>query len=388
MCQRADKRFTIAAVGAGRATMGHAGPRRGTFAIVSFTSDNGAGAAAEVMAALIAVNDGPAAAYGADPWTARLAERCAVVFEHPVTIFPVTTGTAANALALAALVPPYGFAYCHAEAHVQVDECGAPEFFTGGAKLSLLAGAHGKVTASALADALALTRPDDVHQSPAAAVSLTQATEAGTVYTPDEVRAVADTARGHGLRVQMDGARFANAVAHLGCAPADLTWRAGVDVLAFGGTKNGAIGAEVIIFFDPALAREVGFRRKRAGHLPSKARYISAQLHALLTDDLWLRHAAHANKMAARIAAGLAQVAAAQVMHPVEANEVFVRLPDAVTTALAADGFHLHVWGPGGVVRLVTAFDTQNREVDELLAALRRHATGSREQARRAAPSS
>jgi threonine aldolase len=340
---------------------------------MDFSSDNAAGASPEIVAAIVAANAGTATAYGNDAVTARLAARFADLFEHEVAVFPVATGTAANALALAALTPPWGIVYCHEEAHVAIDECGAPEFFAGGAKLLPLAGAHAKITPEAVA--ARLTERGFVHHAQPAAISISQSSEAGAVYAPAEVAALGAFARRERLALHMDGARFGNAVAALGCAPADITWRAGVDVLSFGATKNGALAAEAVIFFDPARAAEFGYRRKRGGHLFSKMRFLSAQLEAYLADGLWLRNARHANAMAARLADGLARLPPARLRHPTEANEVFVELPDAVIGALAADGFKFYRWGGAHslCLRLVTSFATTADEVDRLLAATRTH---------------
>ncbi len=236
-----------------------------------FYSDNTATTSPEILAAIAAANDGAVVPYGDDPWTQRLDAVLGAFFGTEVRAFAVTTGTAANALALATLSPPYGAIFAHREAHIVTDECGAPGFFSGGAQLALLEGEHGRLTPDILAAALA-ARPVDVHGVQPAALSLTQATEVGTVYRPAEVAALSTLARGSALRVHMDGARFANAVAFLDCHPAEVTWRAGVDVLSFGATKNGALGAEVVVFFDTALVRDFELRRKRAGHLPSKSR--------------------------------------------------------------------------------------------------------------------
>lgn len=344
---------------------------------MNFASDNVTGVAPEVMAALQAANRGSAPAYGNDAITGRLTARFAELFETEVTVFPVATGTAANALALASLVPPYGAVYCHREAHINMDECGAPGFFAGGAKLIPLEGADGKIRAATLAEALASGDKGFVHRSQPAAVSLTQSTELGTVYGPHEVREIAEIAHADGLKVHMDGARFANAVASLGCAPADITWRAGVDVLCFGGTKNGAMGAEAVVFFGRETAAAVEafpYHRKRAGQLFSKMRYVSAQLDALLTDGLWLRHARHANAQAAKIAEAVAALPGVELLHPVEANEIFLRLPAAAIDRLIADGIGIDRWdGPGGtLVRLVTAFNTDPADVDRLIGAFRR----------------
>ena len=338
---------------------------------MDFRSDNVSGIAPEILAAIAAANSGSAASYGDDAVTRRLAVRFSELFEHEVVVFPVATGTAANALALAALTPPWGVIYCHEAAHIQCDECGAPEFFAGGAKLCPLPGADAKLVPADI-EAL-LAGQGVVHHAQPAAISISQATEAGTVYTPDEIAALGALARRRGLALHMDGARIANAVAALGCAPAAITWRAGVDVVSFGATKNGALAAEAVIFFAPAKAAEFAYRRKRGGHLISKMRFLSAQLDAYLADGLWLRNAAHANRMAARLAAGLAAVPEARLRHPVEANEVFVELPEPTAAALEAAGFAFHRWGDAAApcLRLVTAFDTRAEDVDAFIAAAR-----------------
>ncbi len=274
----------------------------------NFASDNTAPIAPEVMAAILAASRGAAASYGGDAETERVRRLAREVFETEVEIVPVSTGTAANSLALASIAPPYGAIYCHETAHVLLEEGGGPEFYTGGAKLIGLPGAAGKLAPERLGEALALAEAAGVHHAKPAALSLTQATEWGTVYRPDEIRALAERARGHGLRLHMDGARLANAVARLGCRPADVTWRAGVDILSLGLTKNGAMAAEAVVVFDPALAIGLAERRKRGGHLLSKMRFLSAQLAAMLEDGLWLRHAAHANAMADRLATALGRV--------------------------------------------------------------------------------
>lgn len=339
---------------------------------MNFSSDNVAGIAPEILAALAAANTGTQQSYGADAVSARLERHLAEIFEHEVTVFPVATGTAANALALATLVPPWGVVYCHAEAHVAVDECGAPEFYAAGARIAGIAAPHGKIGVDDLAPLLPGGKGVVHHMQPAA-ISLTQASEAGTVYRADEIAAIAELARGHGLGVHVDGARFANALVHLGCAPADITWRAGVDVLSFGATKNGAAAAEAVIFFDPATAADFAFRRKRGGHLFSKMRFLSAQLDAYLENDLWLRNARHANAMATRLADGLRLIDGIRLRHPVQANELFVEMPNPVIEALFAKGFQFYRWdGPAGsCVRLVTAFNTAADDVDAFLTTAR-----------------
>ncbi|MFQ5776119.1 MAG: threonine aldolase family protein [Kiloniellaceae bacterium] len=340
--------------------------------MVNFCSDNASGAAPEILRAIEAANAGAAMPYGNDELTRRVEARLAEVFETEVAAFPVATGTAANALALSLMAPPFGAVYCHEAAHVQVDECGAPEFYTGGAKLVPLPGAHGKIAAEDLAGAIA--GEGVVHEVQPAAVSLTQASEAGTVYTAEEIGALAEVARAHRLGLHVDGARFANAVASLGCAPAEITWKAGVDALSFGATKNGALGAEAVVLFKPVLAATFGYRRKRGGHLFSKMRFLSAQLDAYLADGLWLRHARHANAMARRLSEGLAALPGVSLSHAVEANEVFARLPEAMITGLLGEGFVFYRWGPHErrEVRLVASFDTDPRDVDAFLAAARR----------------
>ena len=344
---------------------------------MDFRSDNTHGASPEIAAALAAANTGTETSYGDDTASKGLEARFAEIFEHDVTVFPVITGTAANALALAVMTPPFGSVYCHAEAHIMVDECGAPEFYAGGAKLVALDGADGKIACADLAAALAADATGNVHQVQPAALSLTQLTECGTAYRVDEVAALAEVARGHGLRVHMDGARFANALVGLGCTPAEMTWRAGVDILSFGATKNGAWAAEAVVVFAPALAAEMAYRRKRAGHLVSKMRFVSAQLEAYLTDELWRRNAAHANAMAQRLAQGLGAVPGAALIHPVDGNQLFVRLPGATIKALIADGFMFYRWpetvAGSTVLRLVTAFDTGEADIAAFVDAAMRH---------------
>ncbi|HEX4024219.1 MAG TPA: beta-eliminating lyase-related protein [Steroidobacteraceae bacterium] len=353
---------------------------------MDFRSDNTAGAAPQILAALAAAGTGARSSYGEDEQTRRVQARLQQLFETDLTAGFVATGTAANALGLALLSPPWGVIYCHEDAHVAADECAAPEFYTGGAKLWPLAGAHGKLSASQLAALLPGGR-GVVHQAQPAAVSLSQATEAGTAYRPAEIAAIAEVAHRHGLRVHMDGARFANALAFLGTSAAgtsaagisaaDLSWRAGVDVLSFGASKNGALAAEAVIVFDRTLAQTLGLRRKRGGHLLSKMRFMSAQLDAYLAGDLWLRLARHANGMAARLAAGLAAVPGIRLCHPVEANEVFVDMPEPVIRALLAEGFQFYRWPTeqDTRLRLVSAFDTRAEHVDALIAAAARAAS-------------
>lgn len=338
-----------------------------------FTSDNQSPIAPQILDAIIRANSGKSPSYGADAITQRLQSQFSAVFEKELLVFPVTTGTAANALALAMLSPPWGTIFCHQEAHIATDECGAPEFFTSGAKLHLLAGEHGRLTPEILSRRLRDTNPGDQHQTQPAVLSLSQVTEAGTIYTPAEIAALTAIARQHRLYVHMDGARIANALVSLNCSPADMTWRAGVDVLSFGATKNGALAAEAVLFFNPALSENFVFRRKRAGHLVSKMRFLSAQLEAYLENGLWLQLAANANAQAARLDGGLRAIPKVEILHPVQANEIFVRIPPAMIQPLRDQGFGFHVWGheDEGVIRLVTGFDTMPDEVDAFIAAVR-----------------
>ncbi len=332
-----------------------------------FTSDNTATASPRILASIAAANHGPARAYGDDEWTRRLDAAFAALFDHEVRVFPVATGTAANSLALATLVPPWGAMLAHEGAHVVRDECGAPEFMSGGARLLLLPGEHGKLAPATVAAALR-DNPPTVHTVQPRALTLTQATECGTSYRPDELAALASLAHASGLAVHVDGARFANAVAFLGCHPADLTWRAGVDVLSFGATKNGALGAEAVVFFDTARVADFERRRKRAAHLLSKMRYVSAQLLASLEDGLWLQHAARANALARRLGAAAGPL----LRHPVEANEVFLAAGDERIARLRAAGFAFHDWGPegSGEARLVVGWDQPEEDVAALETAL------------------
>ena len=340
--------------------------------MTNFCSDNVTGASPEILEALARASEGSAMPYGNDPLTRRVEARFQEVFETDCAVLPVATGTAANGLGLAAMTPPWGAVYCHREAHINVDECGAPELFTGGAKLVALDGDHGKLPAETLAAAIA--GAGVVHHVQPAAISLTQATEAGTLYSLDEVAAMGALARAHGLGLQMDGARFANAIVALGASPAQATWKAGVDALSFGATKNGALAAEAVVVFRPELAETLEFRRKRGGHLFSKMRFLTAQLDAYLADGLWLENARHANAMAARLAEGLAALPGVELVHPVEANEIFARLPEALIAGLLGEGFQFYRWGApeNREIRMVAAFNSEARHVEAFLEAARR----------------
>lgn len=337
---------------------------------MNFASDNAYGALPEVWAAVQAADRGTALAYGNDAITKSLTSRFAGLFERDVAVFPVLTGTAANALALACVTPPYGAVLCHKDSHIMTSECGAPEFFSG-AKLMGLEGAENKLTPEAIEEALA-SLDGSVHSVKPSAVSLSQASELGTVYSRSELTEIGELAHRRGLKLHMDGARFANAMAHLGCSPAEATWKCGVDVLSFGLTKAGALGAEAVVFFDTEAARDFEYRRKRGGHLASKMRFVSAQLEAMLEKDLWLTSAARANALATRLADGLKRIADIEIAAPVETNMVFARMPVEKAARLRAGGAEFHNWFPpkdGGVlVRLATAFATPEEDVAKLIA--------------------
>ena len=347
---------------------------------MQFASDNASGAAPEIIEAVLRANGGFATSYGADAAMARVTDRIRAIFEAPeAAVYLVATGTAANAIGLACLAPPWAAVYCHPESHVNTDECGAPEFYSAGAKLSAVAGEAGRIDPAELARVLAAAEGAGVHNVQRGALSLTNATECGTVYDPDAVRRLAEVAKTYDLPVHMDGARFANALVHLGCTPAELTWKAGVDVLSFGGTKNGCLGVEAVVLFDPARAWEFELRRKRGGHLFSKHRFLSAQMEAYLADDLWLALARRANVRARDLGRGLAALPGAGLVHPVEANAVFAALPRAAHRSAQAAGARYYLWpaaqsldGPGGEplsARFVCSWSTTAEEVSAVIGA-------------------
>jgi threonine aldolase len=337
----------------------------------SFRSDNIAGASPQILAALTACNEGVSIPYGADEWTRRVEEQLARVFERKVGVLLVNTGTAANSLALAAMTPPWGAVLCHRQAHVHTDECGAPEFFGAGLKLVPSASPGSKLDPALLSTEL-LGGKNDVHSVQPAAVSITQSTETGQVYSVQEVAAIASVCRERKVGLHMDGARFANALVSVGCTPAELTWKAGVDVLSFGATKNGAINAEALVVFNDALWDTLPFRRKRAGHMLSKMRFTAAQMHAYLQDDLWLANARHSNAMGRRLAEGLLSVRGVEMVAPGVTNVLFVKMPVPLMQGLLEQGFGFYYdrWGPG-VARLVTSFQTTPDQVDRLVTAAR-----------------
>ena len=326
------------------------------------------------MEAVIAANMGTAMPYGNDPLTDTAKALIGTVFERNGDQAPavhlVGSGTAANGLALAQVVPPFGAVICHANAHVNDSECGGPELQTGGAKLLGLTGENGKLDPATVAATIDKFSDGDPHHAPPRALSLTNATETGQIYTPDEVAALAKVAHAGGLAVHMDGARFANAVAGAGCTPADMTWKAGVDVLSFGGTKNGCMAAEAVVVFTSAYAHDAKFRVKRSGHVWSKSRFLAAQYVGYLSDGNWLAYARHANAMASRLAEGLARVDGCGLMFPVAANQLFLTMAPAIRQRLRGAGYDFYdLPGMGAdVIRLVTAHDTLEEDVDGFLA--------------------
>lgn len=343
---------------------------------MNFASDNTAGVAPEIMAALTRANEGFALGYGNDDWTRRVEKKFCDLFGRDVAVFLVPTGTAANSLALAHVTPPWGAVICHEVAHIAVDECGAPEFFGGGIKLVTLPGANGKLDAAAVGPVLGnKAQWGPPHHVTPAALSISQASETGTIYRPQDIRALADAAHAHDVALHMDGARFGNALVRLNVNAAEMTWQAGVDVLSFGATKGGAMGAEAVIFFDPKRAEHMSARRKRGAQLASKHRFIAAQMEAYLEDGLWLRLCRHANDMADRLSAGLTKAGFAP-QWPVEANEVFVPLPAALCDRLQAAGAMFYRWDADAsgnvVVRLVASFATTAEDVERFVELVRK----------------
>ncbi len=334
-----------------------------------FASDNNAGLAPEAFAALAEANRGHAVAYGGDDWTRRAADAIRAAFDADAAVYFVFNGTAANSLALAAICRSTDAVVCHSFAHVNVDECGAPEFFSGGAKLLTVDTPFAKLTPAAAAARAVI--PHDEHASRPRALSLTQATELGTVYTPDEIQVLAGIARERDMQVHMDGARFANAVAAIGCTPADVSWRAGVDVLSLGGTKNGMPFCEAVVCFDRALADEFARRRKQGGQLASKMRFLAAPWVAMLDGGAWLRHAAHANAMARRLRDAIVGLPGVSLIASVEANGVFAHLPKAAIAGLQARGWRFYVFVGDTGCRFMCAWDTTPEAVDAFAADIR-----------------
>ena len=333
----------------------------------AFASDNTAAVCPEAWAALAEANLEPAvSSYGEDMWTKRVADQVRQIFETDCETFLVFNGTAANALALAHSCRPFHSVLCHERAHIETDECGAPEFFSGGSKLHRITGANGKLDLMHAADVLA--HHIDVHSSKPRVLSLTQATELGTVYTPDELDAVSAFAKKHALALHMDGARFANAVASLGCTPREISWQRGVDVLVFGGTKNGAAAGELVIFFDRELAREFDYRAKQAGQLASKMRFLAAPWAGLLTDEVWLKNARHANAMASLLAEKLRAAGLGQLAFPREANALFLHLPNEIAEQMRRRGWQFLKFVEPDIYRLMCSWATTEIEIEEFVA--------------------
>ena len=333
---------------------------------VKFASDNVAGACPEVLDALMKANEGDSAPYGNDDYSKVLQEKFSEIFEKEVIVYPTASGTAANALALSTMTPVFGNIYCHKLAHINTDECGAPEFYTGGAKLIPLTGINGKITPEELEKNISGT--GIVHHTQPSSVSITQVCETGEVYELDEIKKITDVAHNHKLNMHMDGARFANALVALNCTPAEMTWKSGIDVLSFGATKNGCIAAEAIIFFKPELVGNISFLMKRAGHLLSKMRFVSAQLDAYISNDVWLKNAKQANEMGKKLSDGLVKHNSIKLAYPTQANEVFAKFPREMIEHLNSLGYKMNEDElDGQAVRLVAAWNTQNSDVESFL---------------------
>jgi len=333
---------------------------------VKFASDNVAGACPEVLEAILKANDGDSTPYGNDQISTDLQNKFSEIFEKEVIVFPIASGTAANALALATMTPSFGNVYCHRLSHINTDECGAPEFYTGGAKLVNLQGINGKITAEELNESI--SGKGIVHHTQPSSVSITQVCETGEVYQLDEIKKISEVAHKHNLNMHMDGARFANALVSLNTTPAEMTWKSGIDVLSFGATKNGCLAAEAIIFFKKELVGNLGFLMKRAGHLLSKMRFVSAQLDAYISNDIWLNNAKHANEMGKKLSDGLAKHNSIKIAYPTEANEVFAKLPRNIIDHLNSEGYIINEDElDGKAVRFVAAWNTQASDVESFL---------------------
>ncbi|MEM7067781.1 MAG: beta-eliminating lyase-related protein [Pseudomonadota bacterium] len=341
-------------------------PERKEVASPFFSSDNTSGIHPEIVEAMIRSNSGKATAYATDRYTSRLKQEYSELFEREVFVFAVPTGTAANGLALGAITPSHGTILCHEKAHIVTTECGAPEFYSGGARLTLLRGSHNKIDLENLNIALASIGHRSIHQLVPSAISLTQATECGVNYSLEEIQNLSDIAHSSGLKVHMDGARFANAMVSLELTPAEMSWKSGVDILSFGTTKNGSLNAEAVIVFDSELNREIAFKHKRAGLLCSKMRFMSAQLLAYIKGDLWLKNARAANCTAQRLRQALSMVPQVEFVHPTHINSIFAYLPNRLIDFLAQDGIKLRSW-PGerdGLYRLIASFDDQEEQLN------------------------
>ena len=337
-----------------------------------FASDNVTGACPEVMDAVVTANSGIATSYGDDEWSSRLQTKLSEIFETDVEVFLAVSGTASNALALSALAPVFGKIYCHELSHINTDECGAPELFTGGAKLIPMRSSNGRIKANELAETI--RGSGNVHVTQPSVVSITQSCETGTVYQLDEIQAISKISREHKMSVHMDGARFANALVSLDVSPAEMTWKSGVDVLTLGGTKNGCLAAEAIIFFKSDMVGNFPYLHKRSGQLLSKMRFISSQLEAYVTDDLWIRNAQHSNSMAKILSEGLNAFSNIELAYPTQSNEVFVYLPRELIDYLNNAGYDINEEElDGKAVRFVTAWNSELKDVDRLLEVIKQH---------------
>ena len=336
---------------------------------VKFASDNVAGACPEVLDAILKANEGDSTPYGNDEVSINLQNKFSDIFEKEVIVFPIASGTAANALALATMTPSFGNVYCHKLSHINTDECGAPEFYTGGGKLVTLQGIKGKITAEELDKAI--SGKGIVHHTQPSSVSITQVCETGEVYKLDEIKKISEVTHKHNLNIHMDGARFANALTSLNCTPAEMTWKSGIDVLSFGATKNGCLAAEAIIFFKKDLVGNMAFLMKRAGHLLSKMRFVSAQLNAYISNGVWLKNAKHANDMGQKLSEGLAKHNSIEIAYPTEANEVFAKFPRHMIEHLNSEGYKMNEDElDGKAVRLVTAWNTKSLDVESFLSSI------------------
>ena len=333
---------------------------------VKFASDNVAGACPEVLDAILKANVGDRAPYGNDEISKSLQDKFSEIFEKEVIVFPTSSGTAANALALSTMTPSFGNIYCHKLSHINVDECGAPEFYTGGAKLVNLNGVSGKIIAEELNKSI--SGKGIVHHTQPSSVSITQLSETGEAYKLDEIKKISEIAHKHKLNMHMDGARFANALVSLDCSPAEMTWKSGIDALSFGATKNGCLAAEAIIFFKPELVGNLPFLMKRAGHLLSKMSFVSAQLDAYISNEVWLRNAKHANAMGKKFSQGLEKHKNIELAYPTDANEIFVKIPRDIIDQLNSEGYKINddEWD-GNAVRLVTAWNTNLSDIETFL---------------------
>ena len=333
---------------------------------VKFASDNVTGACPEVLNALLKDNEDDKTPYGNDELSKNLQNKFSEIFEKEVIVFPTASGTAANALALSTMTPSFGNIYCHRLSHINVDECGAPEFYTGGAKLVNLEGNNGKIIAEELDNNI--SGKGVVHHTQPSSVSITQLCETGVAYNLDEIKKISEITHKHDLNIHMDGARFANALVSLNCTPAEMTWKSGIDVLSFGATKNGCLAAEAIIFFKPELVGNLAFLMKRAGHLLSKMRFVSAQLDAYISNEVWLKNAKHANAMGKKLSQGLLKHKNIELAYPTDANEVFVKIPKKIIDQFNSNGYKINdeEW-ENKAVRLVAAWNTDPSDVNSFL---------------------